>query len=463
MDERVHITFSQCLKPGESAFQVAVPQQFLDKDRKFGLEFLSLVPDYHSKQAALYNMDPESEKSSVVENVFTIDFEVDNSYFHANPWEQTQDNVPLGVVIKSLNDHFLRTKPDGCVYPLAFIDWYHLDASGMDDVASRELYREMSHDFYGEAFVELKHMAQAPPKMRELHGFNGMLFPTNDSPNIVKNLRICIWMAPNTKLAFSNYDLPNILGFANRQLPEKRANNQVQLVNASLDTFALPECDLEPVMHVTKGLKTSKVHVYMLYKSGRSIPGRLATTLFRMHKYKDMASDYNKGLARMAQRMNFYLELVFDAAQKRFRFVYPTSQHVRLFVNVATEVAMQLGFGRTEQISPQMVAQVLESDEKLQEKALALVLDTRMVVVNLETSASQQNFHFKNTLMAILEPDPLGILTTKRTSLQLPRVPVSYYNPTLDFVLHRFDDVGTPIHLEWKVGAHVQGVLSGSI
>ena len=61
MDEQVHITFSQHLNAGETFFQVPVPQQYLDKDRKFGIEFLSLVPDYHSKQAVLYNMDPESE------------------------------------------------------------------------------------------------------------------------------------------------------------------------------------------------------------------------------------------------------------------------------------------------------------------------------------------------------------------------------------------------------------------
>ena len=45
----------------------------------------------------------------------------------------------------------------------------------------------------------------------------------------------------------------------------------------------------------------------------------------------------------------------------------------------------------------------------------------------------------------------------------LPRVPVSYYNPELEFALHRFNEVGEPAHLEWKVGAYIQGVLSGKV
>lgn len=134
-----------------------------------------------------------------------------------------------------------------------------------------------------------------------------------------------------------------------------------------------------------------------------------------------------------------------------------------MIVYVSTTLASQLGFGPVEQITPQMTPQVVEKEDKLQERALALVLDTRMVVVNLEQSASQQNFHFKKTLMAILEPDSLGIMSTKRNGMSLPRVPVSYYNPTLEFVLHRFDELGKPINLEWKVGGHIQGVLSGTV
>lgn len=465
MDERVHITFSQHLNAGETTFQVPVPQQFLDKDRKFGFEFLSLVPDYHSKQAAVYDMDPESEKTIEVENYFTIDFELNSQYYQSNPWEQTENNVPLGEVIKSVNNHFIRNKPIGSIFPLVYIDWYHLDAIGLDNNAARlEFYKERSHSFYGRAFAESTHLADAPETLRQVPGFNGMLFPTNDSASLVEKLRVCIWMAPNTKLAFSNYDLPNILGFADNQLPEKRVNRQVVFVNTSLDLFSNPKCNLEPIMHANIGAKTSKVHVYMIYKAGRSKPGRLVTSLSDMYNSANVAEKYNKEMQRVARSMNFSLQLLFDATQKKFKFIYPGSQLVKLFINVTSQVASQLGFGYTEQILPSMVAQVVENEDKLQEKALALVLDTKMVVVNLEQSASQNNLHFTNALMAVLEPDSLGILTTKRNNmLVVPRVPVSYYNPTLDFVLHRFDELGRPINLEWKVGAHIQGVLSGNV
>lgn len=464
MDEQVHITFSQHLNAGETFFQVPVPQQYLDKDRKFGIEFLSLVPDYHSKQAVLYNMDPESEKTSLVESTFTIDFEIDGSFYQTNPWEQAQENVSMGIVIQSFNNHFLRTKPTGCIFPLVYIDWYHLDVMGLDSAASLEFYKRMAIDLYGEPFDELKHLGNGPTKMREFKTFNGLLFPTtSNNPTLTNKIRVCLWIAPNTKVAFSNYDLPIMLGFTDNRLPEKRVNRQVAFFSASMDNFSTPRCDGPPTMHVAKGMKTNKVHVYMLSKTGTSKPGRLLTTLSRMHSSIKVAEDYNKAIQYQAQRLNFHLQFLYDVVQKRFRFVYPASQLIRLAVNVTTRVAMQLGFGPTEQILPQMVAQVVvENDENLQEKALALVLDTRMVVVNLEQCASQHNFHFNNTLMAILEPDSLGILTTKR-NMSLPRVPVSYYNPTLEFALRRFDELGKPINLEWKVGAHIQGVLSGNV
>jgi len=462
MDDTVHITFSQHLNAGETSFKVKVPQQFLDKDRKFGLEFLTLVPDYHSKQAEIYNIDPESEKDSVVEDHFHIGFELDNQFLQVAPWEQPQENVSLGVIITSLNNYFLTTKPKGCIYPLVYVDWYHLDAPGTSREEDLEFYKTRAVDLYGEAFNVEKHLGHAPPSMIEIHGFNGMLFPTSDSPNVVSRIRVQVWMAPNTKLAFSNYDLPQTLGFADNQLPQ-RVNNQVQLSNPSLDQFSLHECDNEPAMHVLKGAKTSKVRVYMNYKSGMSIRGRLATTMSRMHSLVNTALDYNRALQNMAKRLNFDLNLMYDATQKIFKFIFPKNRHINMIVYVSTTLASQLGFGPVEQITPQMTPQVVEKEDKLQERALALVLDTRMVVVNLEQSASQQNFHFKKTLMAILEPDSLGIMSTKRNGMSLPRVPVSYYNPTLEFVLHRFDELGKPINLEWKVGGHIQGVLSGTV
>lgn len=463
MDDKVHITFSQHLNAGETSFKVKVPQQFLDKDRKFGFEFLTLVPDYHSKQAAIYKIDPESEKESIVEDFFHIGFELNSQFFQANPWEQERQDVSLGIIITSLNNYFVNTRPKGCVYPLIYIDWYHLNAPGTNIDEDVAFYKSIAMDIYGEEFNAEKHLAHSPSKMNDLHGFNGMLFPTSDAPNVIGNIRIQIWMAPNTKLAFSNYELPQILGFSNDQLPQQRANNQVQFSNQSLDQFKLLECDNEPTMYVVKGAKTSKVHVYMNFKSGRSILGRLATTMSRLHSLANIAADYSRSIQEMAQRLNFDLRLVYDGVQKIFKFNFPDNQYVKLILYVSSQLAAQLGFGPVEQILPHMTGQVVENEDKLQERALALVLDTRMIVVNLEQSASQQNYHFKNTLMAILEPEALGIMSTKRNNMLLPRVPVSYYNPTLEFILHRFDELGKPINLEWKVGGHIQGVLSGIV
>ena len=94
--------------------------------------------------------------------------------------------------------------------------------------------------------------------------------------------------------------------------------------------------------------------------------------------------------------------------------------------------------------------------------AKVLVYDTGMVVVSLDQQASKQTYQFTNTVMAIMESDNAGIMTTKPGAVYT-RVPVSSFNSTFEFVLSKFNEANEPIPLGWKVAAYVRGVLIGKV
>lgn len=374
MTQDVNIPFRQYLDAKETKFKIKVPRRFFDRvDRHFGFECLTLMPDYHSKQATIYEMDPESESKTIVEHPIKLEFQLNSNFHqsdHSHTWGQTANNVHIGAIIKSLNLHFDRIKPAGRIYPPIYIDWFHLRSLFEDD-AVVDFYKRMAIDFYGEAFDETKHMASIPGTLANFQGINRFLFPTTENEEILKDIRIRIHMAPNTTLAFSNNDLPEFLGFAEEQLPLERVNKQVQFYNNQVNAFGTLECKNEPFVFVAKGARTSKVHVYFYAKVGESPTGIISTTRARERNPAHLADDYNKGIEALAKSCNFLLQLTFDANERRFKFKYPNNPYCTITILVPTYVAHQLGYDEVERIKPSMIPKVFskpETDNKELEK-----------------------------------------------------------------------------------------------
>lgn len=469
MTQDVNIPFRLRLEAGETTFKINVPRRFIDKsERKFGFECLTLMPDYYSKQAALYGMDPESETTTTVEHPIKLEFRLESRFHqtdHSHTWGQTANNVHMGVVIKSLNAHFQRIKPEGRVYPPVYIDWFHLRTLFGDDTEG--FYKDNAKELYGEEFDPVKHKITITEEMRNFGDINTFKFPTSDDETVMSDIRLRIIMAPNTTLAFSNTDLPEFMGFGDLQLPEERVNKQVQFYNNRASSLHIIDVQKEPSVFVARGARTSKVHVYFYAKEGESPVGYISTTRAGERKPAQLAEDYSKGISALAKSCNFNLRLQFVEEEGRFKFVYPSNPYVTINIRVPSYVAHQLGYDEIERIKPTMIPKAMfkpDVDQKdYAKKATTLVLDTGMVVVNLEQNSSQQISQFQTTMMAILEPTREGVMKINNNSMLVPRVSVSYYNPVLEFVLHRFNEIGEPASLEWKVGAYIQGVLSGKV
>ena len=73
MSWTVNIPFRKRLEIGETTFRINAPRKFLNTtQRTFGFQSITLVPEYQSKQAYAYNMDPQSELQKVVRNDFYL-------------------------------------------------------------------------------------------------------------------------------------------------------------------------------------------------------------------------------------------------------------------------------------------------------------------------------------------------------------------------------------------------------
>lgn len=379
MTRDVNIPFRQYLPVKETKFKINVPRRFFDKvDRHFGFEYLTLMPDYYSKQATLYDMDPESESKTIVQHPFKLEFELKSNFHqadHSHTWGQTANNVHIGTVIKSLNSHFDRIKPAGRIYPPIYIDWFHLQTLFEED-NTPEFYKQKAKDFYGEAYDATKHLANIPGTLHNYPGINQFLFPTTENEEIMKDIRIRIHMAPNTILAFSNNDLPEFLGFADDQLPDERVNKQVQFYNNQVNAFQIIECKNEPFVFVAKGARTSKVHVYFYAKIGESPTAIISTTRARERNPAQLADDYNKSIEALAKSCNFLLQLTYNAVDRKFQFKYPNNPYCTLIVQVPTYVAQQLGYDEVERIKPSMIPKAFskpEGDNKELEKRQELL------------------------------------------------------------------------------------------
>ena len=88
--DKVGCPFQIQIPAGTSTFEIQVPRIFCD--RKFYFSKLSLVPEYFSQQAYLYNQDLEEELESSVSGYHmyaTLRFDRDTLYPVTNVYDQS--------------------------------------------------------------------------------------------------------------------------------------------------------------------------------------------------------------------------------------------------------------------------------------------------------------------------------------------------------------------------------------
>lgn len=467
MDQTVNIPFSFRLEPGDSSFQIDVSRSFLNNpNRLFSFQSVTVCPDYYSRHAFKMDMDSERELNAVVSNNFSMEIQFDKNLYHqtdaAKAWAPTISNVSMNAVLKSLNSYFETNKPAGFIFPAVVFDWFHLSSLSKKGEADA-FHQSLAKDLYGEEYDESKHSNWLPAIYREKTKLNNMVFPTKMKPEMASSIRIRMTISPNVTVAFSNEDLPNALGFSEAQMPQKK-NKQFQFANTLPNSLLPITCFNTPTMVLQS--MTTKVHVYPTQTKLVSQMGILKTTKKRERNPSEMVTDYNAVINNLAATMNLNISLEHDVANKKYKFVYPSATGVAVKFRVPNYIGHRLGYGHVDLITPSMTngsyPQEVATGDDVEKLARTLVYDTGMVVVSLGQRGSQQTQQFSTTYMATLEPEYSGVLTTKCTS-DMPRVQVTYFNPSLEFVLSRFSENNEPTPLDWKVGSYVRGTLIGKV
>lgn len=462
MDQTVNIPFNIKIEPGDSSFTLDLPQVSVHHPKlRYGFTTMTVCPDYYSTQAFKLEMDSERELKEIVSNEISLEVELEKNVFDQNTWQAGSAATNVGLILKSINSHYERYKPQGCLLPLIVFDWVHLESlsAGTNFV---QFHKDKAKMFYGTAYDEKIHGNWLPTAFRDNGRLNNMLFPTELTQEVLSSIRIRMTVAPNVTVAFSNSELPEAIGFSPSQLGAK-VRNQIHIKNATTKSFERTFCQLVPKL--ANQVFTTKIHLYPTETFIVSPVATLQTTKERERKPDLMAEDYNVTISSLANLMNLSFQLQNDVANKKFKFIYPSTQGIKINVKVPIYIGHRLGYGHVEYIRPTMDNASYPGDVDVQDvekTSRVLVYDVGMLVVSLDQRSSQQTHQFTDTFMALLEPEFSGVLKTPQT-LELPFVPVSQFRKELTFVFSRFNESNQPVPLDWKVGAFVRGMLVGKV
>lgn len=467
--DEAKIPFRTLLKPGETSFVVSIPRKFVD--RKFGFESITLMPEYQNIQAYNYNLDSKMELESEIRHPIQLEVTYGPQYAkeERKVWSYLSSQTTLGAILSSVNLHFERQKPAGVHYPLFFIDWIHFEALD-DDQTIRGYQRENAQALYGEEFADDKHDIGLPVSLKEFTEYNDCIFPKTNTEEFLSNINIRLWVAPNTTVTFSNYNLLKALGFNTQQLPGRTKRGQVPLVNESVDEYRMFNAMESPVFGAlpVADLRGTKINTYVTKKSILSPMGALVTQKQREKDPTQFGADFASALRDLGKKVNIMIDLKYSAVTRTFSVEYPNNPNIEARMYIPASLISQLGFEATygDCLDQRMTAKPLEIEvdaENLEKKSLALVYDTGMVAVDLSQQKSHLSSHSGNVLMTTLHPLNDGTLCNRIFFKDVVRIQVTSTNPDLRFLLYRFDDHGIKCPLAWPIGAYVFGTLTGKV
>jgi hypothetical protein len=473
MSDDVSITFRSRIEPGETSFLIEIQRKFAeDPKRMFGFESITLMPEYQNTQAYAYKLDSKKELKSEVKHSIQLEIQYGEQFYPKNDptkvWVYATSMKKVDVLMKSLNQHYEKTKPAGTFLPPLFLDYLNLQSLDEEETL-RGYQQNTAMEAYGEEFDPAKHATWLPPSLSHMKDFNNCIFPTTDDMEYMEDIRIRIWVGPNTTITFSNTHLLEALGFQPHQIPARNNRNQIPLENNNpleykcFIAWNVPQIELN-----SNELKGTRVNAYLTNTVMFSPLEELVTIKENERQPIALCEDYSKVFRSLAKKMNIYMDLQFDQVGKKFKIVFPTNPNIFVRVFLPVPVMTQLGLDPSQgdsidQRSTFSPVSTNVDTADLAQKAQALVYDTGMVAVDLYEQTSQLSSHSGNTLMATLHPRLDGTLRNRVYFGDVPRVRVSSTNPNLKFAMYRFDDLNKKSELGWPVGAYVFGVLTGKV
>ena len=465
----VNVAFRTLIPVGESDFEVSVPHNF--RDRYFYFADLSIVPDFYSVQAAILGLDVDDELDAKRQfpMYFSVNF-IKDAMFPDGFTQQAGMNT-VGILIKNINQFSESKKPTGLQRLPVFMDWIDLRFA-QSTLTLDEYVKMFAIVYYGEEYDVAKHYNALPVSARTVSGVNNYLYPTTEDALTLQNIRVRINIASNVSVHFSTNSQLNALGFSDRRLG-KRVANQYVMKNPSTNAIIKISGDGPPSIEVPVkpalgfGLKMNS----LTYTSNDAS--------FEISKRKDLNDkNYETGiqelLTTLAKATNIVVAFSYNASTKIFSFGFPNNEAMRVTVNLPIALAERLGFGLVDQIKESNKSgSAIPSDldvVKSHEKAVALVMDTSLVVVTDNNTTSNTTAGSNELFMAALKPTWSGTMEmsaqafcTQPPVCRLPTTSDGHREIVAQFKLYRFLDMTNAlVPLVWKNDAYVSGVLRGT-
>lgn len=453
--------FRKYIPKNENVTRIKVDRRFLGINTLFRFESLTLIPEYFSLQAAQYEMDPDDKD---IEIPFQLEFDWIDDYTSTSvgtAWGSAGGSSTVSDVIKSINKHFDLQKPTGLIYPMIFVDWIYkgFEKSTMDIKTFHQVSASL---WYNAHYDKAIHDNYMPDSIKYLPHVNSMLFPTTTRKEILKNIRIRLHLAPNTIAAFSNENILKAFGWSEDGIPAKKLN-QRRFYNYNVNKFQqfvadgpVPNLDIED----TKGFRLSQ---YIYEDVAKGSKGIIYTNKQRERKNLKFAEDINEAITNSGREFNMNVTFKYDMASKTYQLITPTDSKFSISIYLHTTIASKLGYGNVEKFSDRSRPTQAFNDTDVTEsekKAKALVKDTGMVIVELNTDANLQTDQFSGLVVATLEQCLDGTMASKHT-LPLPSFEVSFSTEEVELRLYRLNEAERPMPLGWKVGSYLQGRLVG--
>ena len=475
MKNECYVPFREYIPPGHSTFSVPIPNYFAN--RAFYFSYCTLTPSIFSEQAAKMDLDPPDE----LEQEFNYQIYYQGEYKDGIPLfpdsltiSGTETNAL--VIVEQINNFFEKKKPEGFNHLGMFIDWYDVRFDELDNTSWDDYVQElMAFEYYGVPYNENVHFNKLPVSARTVSGSNNYLFPTSRVPDVMKNIRFRINIAPNTNVVFSTDSQLLAMGFTPVQIGKRGKNNKLRMENNSVTEFDFITAFLEPNLVIMRGNQLIiglEVHRNVFFTD----PFTFIMTREENFKNINYKAKLAKALQLYAKESNLNFGFNYDQALKKFTFEFPNNAAFDYFViTIPSELSERLGFGLTTDIKKENRTGKLVKDsddfnvDETTNEARALCFDTALVVVSDFYNTSNMTVGTPHPYMASLYPTGLGTMDipmmeschappTMRLSSVLP-TGEGYVLPK--FKLSRVLDNRNYVNFIWTKGAYISGALRG--
>ncbi len=472
--EPVTVPFRKKVRAGDATFTIDVPKSH--QDMRFFFSSFNISPDLYSTEAALENLeDPEQGNTLVTYDVYMKNVFVKKDDFYPGTFELDKAVTKTATLISSANAFFEGHKPDICPHLAAFFDW--TDERFKDYRGSfKDFMNNYAVEYYREPLDMAKHFNALPPSARSIEGVNNYLFPTSGVEDVRQNIRVRLWLGPNTNALLSTNGQFKAMGFDRTQIGERvgkkyqiegdEGMGYYKLEAYNPPQFVIPKESLKNLLRIDL-----KIAEQVFITNNRSLKIKKKDSF----KNANYATLLKEGLGHFFEDTNTMVDVSYDDRAKKFKFIFPPNQNIlQTSVMLTRDLAERLGFGLVDSIS-QANAQGnrVEDDidvKRTESKARALGYDTGMILVTNESKTSNNVIGISDQLMCTVYPNAVGVYEISPLescfsppTMSLPNFYSGGQNEVaVPFKLYRFLDNSEPAKLDLKNGAFVSGQLRGT-